>query len=224
MHVLKAASPARRLTALGLILSFTGTFFPVGAFASTDGAGAAVPPSVITGYVVMADGLTGVPDVNVMASNSETRQIYASGRTDEEGAYLLQGLPAGSYDLRIQMPEGIYATSESFEVAAGTRAVVSLSLGPLAADEGEEDGEGEGEEGTEGEGSDEGEGDQEPPPEPDQMEKDKGGGIVDWMKRPVGAITTIVVSALIIGAIANSVADDEEGDDEPPMTKGGSAP
>lgn len=226
MYVLnQAASPARRLTALGLILCIVGYLVPAGAYASTSGA----PASVITGYVLLEDGLTGVPDVNVMASHTETNQVYASGRTDRVGAYTLQGLPAGTYDLRIQMPEGIYATQQRFEIAPGTRAVVSLALGPLEAEEGDEDDdEGDPEEGDEG--TEEGEAEQpseegdEPPPEPEEMEKDKGGGIIDWMKRPIGAITTIVVSAIIIGAIANSAADDEEGDDVPPMTQGGSAP
>jgi hypothetical protein len=227
MHVSRrAASPARRLTAFGLILSIAGYLVPAGAIASTDGAREILPPAVITGHVVMADGLTAVPGVNVMASHSETSQIYASGRTGEDGTYTLNGLPAGAYDLRIETPEGIYAT-DGFEVASGTRAIVSLALGPIAADEDE------GEEGEEGEGEatdDAAEGEEEPaaegeePPEPEKKKKDKGGGIIDFIKRPVGAITTIVVSSVIIGSLANSAADDTKGDDDQPMTQSGSAP
>lgn len=232
MHVSRqAASPARCLTALGLILSMAASLFPTGAFAAPDGAGGSLlPPAEITGNVVMADGLTAVPGVNVMASNSETRQIYASGVTREDGTYTLKGLPAGSYELRIGMPEGIYATEGAITAASGTRTIVSLSLGPRAQEEDD------GEEGDEGEETEEpaeepAEGEEPPaeegetPPEPEEKEKDEGGGFVDFMKSPVGAITAIVISALIIGAIANSAADDEEGDDEPPMTTiGSSAP
>jgi hypothetical protein len=223
MHVSRqAASPARRLTALGLILSIAGYLIPAGAFASPDGAREILPPAEITGNVVMADGLTAVPGVSVMAANARTREIYASSETGEDGTYMLSGLPAGVYDLRIRMTEGIYATEGGIQAVSGTRTIVSLALGPLAADAEDPNAAADEETADEAEEAPPEEGDV--PPDPEKKKKDKDGGIVDFIKKPVGAITTIIVSSLIIGSLANSAADDKKGDDEGGMTTTGASP
>lgn len=222
--VSRRSGTSRQLLAGVLMLAMVACWVPARAYAGPAG----VATAEIRGSVLGSDGLTAVAGVSVKAANMSTRQVYSSQTTSTDGGYILSGLPAGSYDLAVETAEGIFAADAFIETTAGKATLVSLSLRPLPrAEEGEEEGEGEGTEGEQ-EGEQEGEAageqqgqgeDEATPPEPEQKKKKKKGA--GFWRSPGGAAIAIVVGAGLVGAAANSAADDSKDKNEPPITPGG---
>ena len=154
----------------------------------------------------------------------ETRQIYTSARTSETGIYRLGDLPAGSYDLAVETPRGLYAADLLVDASAGRRTAVSLALKTGVQQSGQEGQQGQpaeppkGDEKKTDEGKkDEGKKEETPAqPEPQQQKKKKKGG--GFWRSPGGAAIAIVVGAALVGAAANSAAGNDN-NDENPMTQ-----
>jgi len=163
----------------------------------------------IQGSIFAADGLTAVSGVSVKAANLETRQVYTSGATSQDGAYKLTGLPDGTYDLAVQTGDGLYVADVLVEAKSSQPTLVSLALSPqLAAAAPEDEGEEQPGEEEQTEMSEE-EAEETTPaetPEPEQKKKKKKGP--GFWRSPTGAAIVIVVGAGLVGAAANSVADD----------------
>jgi hypothetical protein len=177
----------------------------------------------IRGNVLAADGLTAVAGVSVKAANMQTRQVYTSQPTGQNGMYSLQNLPAGSYDLAVETSHGLYPADTLVDANAGKRLTVSLALKPVAAQPDENAKEDppappKPEEGTKDEGKkDEGKKDEgkkdEPatPPEPQPQKKPKKTG--GFWRSPGGAAIVIVAGAAVVGFAANNAAGNSS---EPP--------
>jgi len=216
-----------RMVAGVLMVAIAGYCVPAGAIAATQPARSAE----IRGNVLSADGLTGVAGVSVKAAHLETRQIFTSGNTLQDGTYTLAALPPGTYDLAVETPQGLYVADILVDAEPGRSSVVSLALRPAAAvqsdpnsdpnadpnaeqgQEGQDQGEKKADEGKRKEGEPPA---QPPEPQAEKKKKKKGGGF--W-RSPGGAAIGIVGGAVLIGAGANSATNDEN---EPPMTQSGS--
>ena len=202
-----------RLVAMLLTIAISGYWVPVSRAAT------AQPQfAEIRGNVLAADGLTAVAGVSVKAANMETRQVYTSQPTGENGIYSLKNLPAGSYDLAVETPRGLYPADTLVDANAGKRLTISLALKP--ADRSKEDPpptpkpeEGKPDEGKKDEGKkDEGKKDQPTtPPEPQPQKKTKKSG--GFWRSPGGAAIVIVAGAAIVGVAANNAAGNSS---EPP--------
>ena len=177
----------------------------------------------IHGNILAADGLTAVAGVSVKAANMDTRAVYTSTTTGQDGHYTLKGIPAGSYDLAVETPQGLYAANLLVDVDAGRRTAVSLALQPGVQQpppptppaEGQDKDKPKADEGKKDEGKkDEGKKDDKAKqPEPqEQKKKKKGGGF--W-RSPGGAAILIVGGAAVLGVAANAAAGN---DNEEPMT------
>ncbi len=213
----------RRPAAVMVAAILAGNWAPAGQLAANP-----ARPALIHGSVVKADGLTAVPGASVKAAHLRTGTVYSSAPTGADGFYRIGGLPSGSYDLAVEMPEGLYAADLVVEAEAGETNLVSLALRPRASadpqegappeDEEPKPEEPKPEEPPKAEEGDKQEGQQEGEPEPQQKEKKrrKGGS---FFRSPWGAAVSIVVGSGLVGAAANSVADDDT--DESAMTESG---
>ncbi|HKY34082.1 MAG TPA: carboxypeptidase-like regulatory domain-containing protein [Candidatus Polarisedimenticolia bacterium] len=215
----RKAGSLDRMVAGALVLALVAYCIPGPAFAAAApaaGASAAAVPAEIRGNVLSSDGLTVIPGVSVKAAHLETSTVYSSTKTGPDGVYSLGSLPAGTYDLAVETPEGLFAADTVVAVQAGHRTLVSLALRPGAVrqDTPPEQPPAEGEEQKPEEEKPE-----ETPaqPEPDQKPAKKKGGF--W-RSPTGAAIAIVVGAGLVGAAANSAASDDDDDDEP-LTQSG---
>ena len=214
--------------ALALAISGCGGYWGAAAYAATVSQQAAE----IRGSVLAADGLTAIRGVSVKAANMETRQIYTSSVTGDNGGYRLSGLPAGSYDLAVETPQGLFAADKLIDAGAGTRTIVSLALRPTAQstppdpakpsdptpatpDEPKP---------ADPNAKAAADPNAKPPepaqPEPKEQKKKKKGG--SFWRTPGGAAIAIVVGAALVGAAASG-ATGNNNDDENSMTAGGTS-
>jgi hypothetical protein len=84
----------------------------------------------ISGTVYGTEGET-VPDAPIQVTNSAT-DAYQRTRSDANGAYKVTGLPAGSYNLTINLPCCTYGPygSEDIDIATGKVTEFDVKLGP----------------------------------------------------------------------------------------------
>ncbi len=81
------------------------------------------------GKVVAAGG--GAPRAGVvvaLVAPSSTEAIYRSSPTDDRGVFRVEGVPAGSYRLLVETPDGTFLASDPVELEAGPNRPVSLAL------------------------------------------------------------------------------------------------
>src|SRR5262245_56051086 len=64
----------------------------------------------IRGLVFKGDDTTRLMGATVTAINTKTGRRYVSNHTGENGAYEVTGLPAGTYDIAIDVSERVYVT------------------------------------------------------------------------------------------------------------------
>ena len=200
------------------------------------------PPAEIRGSVLAADGLTAMRGVSVKAANMQTSEIYTSRPTGENGAYRLTGLPAGSYDLAVETPQGLYAADMLIDAGAGSRTIVSLALKPGAPSVRQEDppadpnappadpnappadpnapGDKPADPNASTEPDDkkpeEKKADEKKPeeakPEPQEQKKKKKGK--SFWRSPGGAAIALVVGAALVGAAASGATSNDDDDDD----------
>lgn len=160
-----------------------------------------VRTAVIRGTVFGADGLETIGGAVVRVANIETRAVFSSVVTKADGAYRLTDLPAGSYDLAVDVPAGLFVSDGLVKAEAGKKTLVSMALREarqeeVPAEEGTEAGAEKGEETGDDAGS-------EPEPEPEKKKK-KGGG---FFRSATGAAILIVAGAVAVGVAASSATD-----------------
>ena len=176
--------------------------------------------SEISGIILLPDGLTPITGVKVKAANLETKQIYSSEKTALDGVYKLASLPAGSYDLAVETPDGLYASDAVVDAVAGKRQVVSLAIRKTAGVQEEPQKPPEPPENPPAEGEEKPQKPEEPPaePEPEPAKGTKEGK--SFWRSPLGAGILIVGGAVVIGVAANEIVgdDDEVGDNDNQMS------
>lgn len=214
--VTRRAGAFDRFVAAMVAVTITGYWAP-----ATMGATSQPQLAEIRGIVLAADGLTAIVGVSVKAANMQTRHVYTSPPTNENGTYRLDSLPPGSYDLAVETPQGLYAGDLLVDTSAGKRTMVSLALKPGVQQQGQEGQQDQPSEPPKGDDKkteegkkDEGKKEEQPAqPEPQQQSKKKKGG--GFWRSPGGAAIAIVVGAVLVGAAANSAAGNSN---EEPMT------
>lgn len=121
-----ASGIGRRLAVLGLAVSVCG--FPISFGQSAHAAG------YLAGRIFVADGVTPRPGVIVRAANLTTAKIFTSSRTDHSGRYVLADLPSGQYQIAVDTGEGLYVNQERVPVLQGRKTLFSLALNRSAQD------------------------------------------------------------------------------------------
>jgi hypothetical protein len=121
-----ASAVGRRLAVLGLAVSLCG--FPLSFGQPAQAAGS------LAGRIFVADGVTPRPGVVVKVANLTTSKIFASALTDRSGRYVLGDLPSGQYQVAVDTGEGLYVNQERVPVLQGRKTLFSLALNRSAQD------------------------------------------------------------------------------------------
>lgn len=115
----------RRATSCLLVTSLS--MFLVGPMAGE-------PATVFSGKVLGAGGTTPREGVIVRLVGATPDTSYAAQPTGNDGAFRLEGAPAGSYRVVAEAAEGAYLAADGFELAAGANRPVALTLAQTAPD------------------------------------------------------------------------------------------
>ena len=167
--MLRAKVFRARWLAIGVAAAFTLLVAPVEAVSA---AGAPQAQSRATGsligFIYGADGKTPVEKAVIKIRNTENGKEYASGPTDSQGIYRIQGIEEGRYALGVTTAEGDFnfeyqVLIKSDEVAKLSLALKAGAVSMLA-----------------------------------QEEEEKEGGAVPFFKRPIGIAVLIAASGLAI--------------------------
>lgn len=117
----------------------------------------------ISGRILSTDQAAPISGAIVKAADIKTKKIYESKPTAQNGYYEISGLESGTYDIAVQVSDGLFLVNKLFKLGKNQSHTLSLSLmeNPEALPEEEknkeeekgkkEEGEAEGEEEEEGE-------------------------------------------------------------------------
>jgi hypothetical protein len=110
---------SRRALALGLACTIVAVI--AGPPAPADGA-------ILSGKVFQADGATPRSGVVVQLVDPRTERSFPSATTREDGAFRIEGAPAGTYRVLAETPAGAFLAGDSVTVSPGANRPVSLTL------------------------------------------------------------------------------------------------
>jgi hypothetical protein len=122
MHRKKFSSGRGTLAAILLLNLAVGPMLAVPAAAQADQGGA------IRGVLYQADGRGKLGGAKVVVVDSRTGKQYNSGVSGDVGSYEVTGLPAGTYDLAIDIGGDIYVADNLIELAPGQKLSLSYSV------------------------------------------------------------------------------------------------
>jgi len=89
---------------------------------------------VVRGVLYKQDETSRLAGATVTAINVQTGRRYVSNFTGDNGAYQIDDLPAGTYDIAIDAADRVYVTDSLIDLAENQRLYLSFSLRPPAAD------------------------------------------------------------------------------------------
>lgn len=85
---------------------------------------------VISGTVVSVSSGDNIAGALVYAVHLDTKQVYKSAATGDDGKYSIPGLPFGYYDIAVMDATGLYLANRVINAPAGEKVDISLALGP----------------------------------------------------------------------------------------------
>ena len=113
---------SRRPLALALALSLT--ILPLAVPA------ARADQTLFQGRVLQKDGITPRHGVVIALVDTETREIFRSSRTGEEGAFRIANAPAGPYAVVAETDAGAFLAAEYVQLTNGENRPLALILRP----------------------------------------------------------------------------------------------
>jgi len=123
----------RRVTstvlAVSLIFSLSQTAAP-GLWAQEGAAGQGPRTATIGGRVFASDRETPVSGAVVRAVRGDGAQVYSSLPTDEKGNFSLANLSPGSYDIVVELPDGIFVVERTLSISEAKAYSLSLATVP----------------------------------------------------------------------------------------------
>ena len=117
-------SNSRRILALILTL-FTAAMSAVAPVAAAEQA-------IFSGRVLNPDGISPRDDVVVSLLNVETREVFSSSPTSDDGTFRIETAPPGSYRLAAETPEGAFVAPGAVDLQAGANKPLAFKLAPGA--------------------------------------------------------------------------------------------
>lgn len=113
-------SPCRRALALTLAVTTLLFLLPAPVRAADD--------AQLAGRVFQPDGLTPRPGVVVHLYDEGTEQVYSSQPTTDEGSFLIDQAPAGTYSLVAESGDVAFLAADGLELQSGSNDPVALTL------------------------------------------------------------------------------------------------
>ncbi len=84
----------------------------------------------VRGFLLQNDEVTRIAGAKVTVIDVRTGDRYSSNITGDNGAYEVTGIPAGTYDLGIEVSGAVYVTDSLVEVSDGQLVTLSFTLQP----------------------------------------------------------------------------------------------
>lgn len=117
---------SKRAMARALVFSLAISGFP--AFAADGETGGETPgTATLSGRIFEADKVTPIAGAVVRAVRGDGAQVYSSLPTDEKGNYDLNFLPPGTYDLVVELPDGVFIVDRTLSIPEAKAYELSLS-------------------------------------------------------------------------------------------------
>jgi hypothetical protein len=116
-----------------LIASLVFALLPAGAPAvlAQEGASGQGPQSAtISGRVYEADRVTPIQGAVVRAVRGDGAQVYSGLPTDEKGNFTLTNIIPGSYDIVVELPDGVFVVERTLSVSEAKAYSLSLATVP----------------------------------------------------------------------------------------------
>lgn len=202
---MKKVPSATRIASFLVILAFISLIASPGYTQSLQG-------TSISGRILSSDQAAPIIGAIVKAADIKSKKIYESKPTAKNGYYEISGLGSGTYDIAVQVDEGLYLVNKLLDLGENQSHTLSLTLKENPADpqEGEEktqeEEKGKGEEEVGEEGKDVEEGDETATPE-DQDEEDEALAFWD---NPLTATLSFVGIALVTSWGVDELTEEEK--------------
>jgi carboxypeptidase family protein len=120
---------ARFLLTASLVLSLTQAGVPM--LCAQEGAAGQGPQTAsISGRVFGPDRTTPLSGAVVRAVRGEGAQVYSSLPTDEKGNFSMSNLAPGSYDLVVELPDGVFLVERTLSISEPKAYSLSLATVP----------------------------------------------------------------------------------------------
>ena len=103
---------------------------PLPNFRAQENLGEAVETSNILVGRIFQDGEMAQSSATVRAYHLGSGQVFSAITSPESGSYILTGLPDGSFEISIEIDQGIYYAPELVNLSGGMRALGTFSLQP----------------------------------------------------------------------------------------------
>ncbi len=103
---------------------------PLPSFRAQENLGEAVETSNILVGRIFQDGEMPQSSATVRAYHLGSGQVFSAITSPESGSYILTGLPDGSFEISIEIDNGIYYAPELVNLSGGMRALGTYSLLP----------------------------------------------------------------------------------------------
>lgn len=139
--------------------------------------------SRISGKILSSDKNTPIGGAIVKAAEIESKKIYESKPTIENGYYEILGLEKGTYDIAVQIDNGLYIANKLLNIGEGEAHTLSLALNETPPGQDEEI-------------------------TPEEFEK-KSKKIGFW-DNPLVAVIAITGVALVVGLAIDQFTEDDE--------------
>jgi hypothetical protein len=163
--------PVARILAIILVVAVPLIFVPP--TAGQEGA-------TLAGTVYVHDDEQPVDGAVLHAGDLRTGEIYSSTATNDDGDFVLSGLPPAAYRLAVETDGGLYLVGAPVRLEAGQERNVQLAIQPDAADD--------------------------PKTASEEDEDDEMG----FMNNPLVASLMVIGGALVFGWLISELDDDDE--------------
>ncbi len=123
----------RRAASTFLVVSLVVSLIQAGApslWAQTGAAGQGPRTASIVGRVFGPDRVTPVAGAVVRAVRGDGAQVYSSLPTDDKGNFSLGNLSPGSYDVVVELPDGVFVVERTLSISEAKAYSLSLATVP----------------------------------------------------------------------------------------------
>jgi Carboxypeptidase regulatory-like domain len=90
----------------------------------------------LSGRLFQADGVTPLAGARVRITDPTTGKSFESAPTDNAGHYEMSGLAPATYQVEVEVPEGIYKLNRSVRLGEADQASISFTVKPETLAEG----------------------------------------------------------------------------------------
>lgn len=137
--------------------------------------------ATLAGTVYALDGKQPLDGAVLHAGDIRSGEIYSSAATNDDGGFVLAGLPPAAYRLAVETEAGLYVVGTPLPLAPGQERDVQLALKTGAA------------------------------ADPESANKEAQGGRFSFLDNPLFAAFSVIGAAVLFGYLISEIDDDDQG-------------